>query len=115
MTFTIPIRTVSEANAHEHWRNRQKRAKAQRAATYLTVFKSELKRHPEVTITLTRISPGTLDDDNLPSSMKHIRDELAAMMDLPNDRHPSVTWKYDQAKGKPREYAVRVEVTPRGT
>lgn len=65
---------------------------------------------------MTRIAPRKLDDDNLPVSMKWIRDEIANML-IPGkalgqaDSDHGIKWTYAQEKGKPKEYAVRIDVT----
>ena len=111
-TFTLPLRVVSEANAHEHWRVRQKRAKAQRALVALVWAAQVLPRNrkPE-TVILTRRAPRTLDSDNLAVSFKHVRDEVAALCGF-DDRAPDVRWVYAQEKAK--TYGVRVEVVWQG-
>lgn len=57
-------------------------------------------------VRLTRVSPGTLDDDALPAALKHVRDGVADRLKV-DDASPLVRWEYAQAKG---EAAVRVEV-----
>lgn len=111
IVVTLPIRLVSEANAHEHWRTRQKRAKAQREAAYVAT-KSAIARavvRLPATVTITRIAPSMLDSDNAVGSAKHIRDGIADALGI-NDRDPAVTWVVRQERGAPRQYAVRVEV-----
>lgn len=62
------------------------------------------------TVTLTRIAPSNgLDSDNLLSSMKGCRDQVAAWLGV-DDRDPRVTWAYDQRRGKSKQYAVEVAV-----
>lgn len=122
---TIPIRTVSEANRHEHWRARQKRAKGQRDAAGLFVLSESqrvLRKHSTwllmphgatywpLEVTLTRIAPRALDDDNLASSQKHVRDGVADALGI-DDRDPRVTWSYAQERAK--GYAVRIEIRRR--
>lgn len=110
MTFLIPIRTVSEANAHEHWRARQRRAKAQRLAVHAVVGDLFYCVKLPCTVTLTRIAPRALDGDNLQGALKAVRDEIAAAIGV-DDGDPGYTWRYAQKRGKPREYAVRVEIS----
>jgi hypothetical protein len=58
----------------------------------------------------TRVAPGNgLDSDNLPVSMKHVRDGIADAMGV-DDRDERVTWEYAQERGKPGEYKVKVDV-----
>lgn len=119
IALTIPLRTVSEANraSSEHWRVRHKRAKSQRetARAFTLIQVGHLgtiyRKWPAVTltVTLTRISPRVLDDDNLASSQKHVRDGVADALGI-DDRDPRVTWDYAQEKGKPGFYGVRIEI-----
>ena len=37
ISITLPLQTVSEANVHQHWRQRQKRAKFQRGISALAL------------------------------------------------------------------------------
>ena len=61
-------------------------------------------------VTLTRIAPRALDDDNLRGALKACRDGVADWLAI-DDRDPRVRWEYAQRKGKPGQYAVAVEVT----
>ncbi len=113
VSLTLPIRLVSEANAHEHWRNRQKRAKAQRTSAWAHV-RSQLA-YPNVValpavVEITRIAPRALDSDNAVGSAKHIRDGIAEALGL-DDRDPRVTWVVHQERGAPRYYGVRIEIS----
>ena len=124
----LPLHLVSEANAHEHWRVRQRRAKAQRAAVSLSMsaeirartsggllYGAKLLQHPRellpCVVTITRIAPRSLDDDNLVGSAKHVRDGVADALGI-DDRSPLVQWRYAQRRGKPREFAVEITLEP---
>jgi hypothetical protein len=48
-------------------------------------------------VRITRISSGTLDDDNLRRAMKHVRDTIAAALGV-DDGSPRVAWDYRQEK-----------------
>jgi len=107
----IPVKTVSEANNHAHWRYRARRARAQRHTTRLALS-SHLARAAVAlpcVVSLTRLSTRTLDDDNLRGSLKHVRDEVAAWLGV-NDADPVVQYKYGQAVCKRGSEGVRVEV-----
>lgn len=107
--FTLPLRVVSEANAHEHWRVRQKRAKAQRhAVAWAWVAAGLPEGRKPVTVRLVRLAPRTLDSDNLAGAFKAVRDEVAYLCGF-DDRDPSVRWEYVQERAK--EYGVRCEIT----
>lgn len=117
----IPIKTVSEANLQGHWSKRHKRAKTQkRWVKYVlgNAIKNEspefLKMRP-LTITLIRIAPRKLDGDNLQTSLKACRDQVADILNpglMPGraDDDPAITWEYDQRKGIAKEYAVEVSI-----
>lgn len=108
--LVIPLRTVSESNAHEHWRKRQKRAKDQRGTTWL-VCQSKLKK-PSLpcTVTLTRIAPRQLDPSNLVGALKHVQDGVADWIGVDDKHDHIVKYEYAQERGKPNEYAIRIEV-----
>lgn len=69
-----------------------------------------------LTVELTRVSFGKLDDDGLRLSMKGIRDEIAWQLGLKNDRDPLVKWDYDspgQEHGKAKYHAVKIRIRAR--
>lgn len=79
-----------------------------------------------VIVTFTRIAPRPLDDDNLSNAFKHVRDEVACWLGLPqrrqslgqkwgvaDDRDPRVIWMYDQMRRGAGEYAVEIRVEAR--
>jgi hypothetical protein len=107
VTANLDIATVSEANAHEHWRKRQKRAKQQRglAAMMLAPWKPKAP----CVVTMTRISSRLLDSDNIYGALKHVRDGVADALGI-NDRDPRVTWKCEQRKGARGQRAVQIEI-----
>lgn len=107
-TFTIPLRVVSEANAHTHWRVRQKRAKTQRAIVALVwAAQGHPRNRKPANVILTRLAPRRLDSDNAVGAMKHVRDEIALLCGF-DDRDESVRWQYAQERAK--GYAVRCEI-----
>ena len=109
MITTIPVRTYSLANQREHWSKRARRAKSERTQAFVETF--GIRKLLPLTVTLTRVAPRMLDDDNLRGSLKSIRDGIADRLGI-DDRDPRVKWKYAQRKGKPREYAVDIEAVP---
>ena len=110
ISFSLPLRTFSTLNQREHWAKRAKRVKSERATAFmLTPNGLQLP----LVIRLVRIAPRPLDShDNLASSMKGVVDGIADRLGI-KDNDERVHWFYSQSKGKPREYAVKVEVTPR--
>lgn len=109
-TATIPLTLPSVANLREHWANRAKRTKAQRAAVSLLCGR-ELRRlsdpRAHYVITMTRVAPRSLDSDNLSSSLKAARDEVAKHLGFFNDSDSRLSWLYAQSKG---EAALEISV-----
>lgn len=110
--FAVPIRLESEANQREHWRKRAARVKSHRGAVAMIgrryVFDG-LLAHAPLMVTMTRVAPRVLDDDNATRSCKAVRDELAVLLGV-DDRDPRVKWLVAQARGGVREYAVRIHI-----
>ncbi|MDP1543175.1 MAG: hypothetical protein Q8L99_08500 [Polycyclovorans sp.] len=102
---TLPLRIQSAANLREHWAVRSKRVKSERLAALALSITLPLP----VVVTLTRIAPRPLDDDNMIGGFKALRDGIADRLGVA-DNDPRVKWTYGQERGK--RYAVRVEVTP---
>lgn len=103
--FTLPLRTVSLANQREHWRVRHKRSQEERM-----VAKSHCGEFTlPCTVTMTRIAPRFLDDDNIRGACKAVRDGIADRLGI-DDRDPRVAWRYEQRRGRPKEYAVHVRI-----
>ncbi len=104
----FPIRTVSEANQREKWRDRYKRTSHQRGIVMLILGYRRNLPLP-LRVVLTRLSPRSLDTDNLAISNKAIRDQVAEWLGV-NDRDPRVLWEYQQEKNK--DYSVRLQIFP---
>lgn len=128
IVWEIPLKTVSESNCSENRWDKSRRHRQQQF--FIRVLFNQETREISVpcTITMTRIGPRFLDDDNLPMSMKWIRDEIGASL-FPErvttykkkngayatnkghaDSDPRIKWKYMQEKG-PRQ-AIRIEFDP---
>lgn len=108
----LPLSTKSEANQHEHWRIRAKRASGHRLAVTLALGPyvrghAELLKGPLVVV-MTRISPRALDSDNLAGSTKHVRDAIADCFRV-DDKDPRIVWLVDQRRGKT---SLEIEVYP---
>jgi hypothetical protein len=109
ISFIVPVRTVSGLNVREHWRARAARVRKERETTAWAIATAS-RKPPAIpcTVTLTRVGPSNgLDDDNLPGSMKGVRDQIAVWLGI-DDRTKLVTWTYDQRRGK--GWAVEVTV-----
>lgn len=106
----LPIRIISEANMRQHWRKAAARKKEHRTTARVILQQHARPMHEgPVIITLTRIAPRRLDDDNLQSGMKSCRDGVADWLGI-DDGSPRLTWRYGQLKSKPGEYAAEVAV-----
>jgi hypothetical protein len=111
ITVELPIKTVSEVNKRCHWAVKAARVKAQRS----TVFMALRCKLPacftleRATVTLIRIAPRELDDDNLRSALKAVRDGVADALGI-NDRDKRVEWIYTQEKHNPKEYGIKVAI-----
>lgn len=116
ITFDIPVRTESinvsfGRNARWHVQTLKNQ---QKLATEFATTRTPGWKPPALpaTVTLTRIAPGELDDDNLRPALKTIRDSIAQAIGI-DDRDPRVTWAYGQQRGKRGVYRVRVSIEPR--
>jgi len=108
--FTIDGHLPSRANQRGHWRNWAKVWKAQRtlAGVSATLAFDNCAPKPPLIVTMTRISPRLLDDDNLAAAFKSVRDGIADALGI-DDRDPRITWKCEQAKGKPSRCEIAIE------
>jgi hypothetical protein len=111
--ITVPIKLVSLANARMHWRKRAALAKEQRRSTRL-VLRPDRVYGVDIpcVVTITRIAPRQLDDDNLAISGKHVRDEIAAWLGADDKPGSGIEWRYGQRKGEPGEYACEIRIEP---
>ncbi|KEZ78334.1 hypothetical protein [Salinisphaera hydrothermalis] len=103
--YRLPLRTTSKLNDRKHWAARHRQAKAERRAAYMATRRHDLP----CVVTLTRVSPGTLDGDNLQGAMKSIRDGVADRLGI-DDRDSRVEWRYAQRRGRPRQYGVVITI-----
>lgn len=124
------LKTVSEANSSDHYRVKAERHRLQKGKVKvamrtqlpkLSLFTrrrddSSCITHCKARVIVTRIAPRKLDcQDNLPASLKWVVDSIAE--ELTGDYRPGraddaewIKWEYRQEKGKPREYAVKIEI-----
>ena len=110
--LNIPMRLMSEANTHQHWRKKYERNKRQQKAIQLVW----LSKRPSITlpckVTLTRLGPRLLDFDNMVYAFKATRDKVSELL-IPGkaagqaDGDERITWDYKQEKGL---YGIRIEI-----
>jgi len=112
--MTIVLRTVSGMNAREHFGARATRVRRERRATSNAIdFFYAGRERPALpcSVTLTRVAPSNgLDDDNLVSSLKGVRDEIAAWFGV--DDRESTTLRFQYAQKRGQAFLVLVEFGP---
>ena len=89
-----------------HWRAAAKLSKTQKNMGYL-LGRALSKIAPKVVL-MTRVAPRDLDDDNLATAFKSIRDGLAAAWGVDDSPAGPVVWRYSQERG---DYAITVRVS----
>lgn len=113
--WLLPIKLISEANNTDHWTKKRTRNKHIEKIIWWKWNDSQQDIQLPCQIILTRIAPRELDYDNLIHAFKHIRDSIANIIH-PNlapgqaDSKKDISWDYKQEKGKPKEYAVMIEI-----
>ena len=109
ISVILPIKIVSEANLRQHWRKVAARTRQHRQTARLVLqqYARPMGDGEVFTITLTRVAPRTLDDDNLASGFKAARDGVADWLGI-DDGSPRIRWQYAQERGRAGEYAARV-------
>lgn len=108
MSVTIELRTKPEGNRREHWRRVLSRGKRQRRVVGMALLAHRPPKLPAV-VTLTRLSAGELDDDNLRSALKRVRDAVAEWCGCGDSPKDPITWGYGQDKAPRGQQAVRIE------
>ncbi len=103
------LRLASQSNAREHWTKTYKNKKTQHhiAALGMQGLNPIEYLGSELRVTLTRIGPRALDDDNLQGAFKFIRDAIAQCIwgGRMGQRDDLAEWRYEQRKGK---YGVEI-------
>jgi hypothetical protein len=104
-TFEAP--TKSEANERSFWGANNRKKRQDTALDGAIEAAGPLPDVGPWCVRFTRIAPKALDDDNLASAFKRLRDRLCLMLRI-DDRSPAVAFALRQEKGA--EMRVRVEV-----
>lgn len=105
-TKYLPIRLGSGLNGRGHWALHAPRIAEERKLAYLSTWPVRRIGLP-CDVTLTRIGPRRLDDDNVRGVFKAIRDGIADRLGI-KDNDPRVTWRYEQERDK--HYGIRITV-----
>jgi hypothetical protein len=109
MKLTFPIVTVSEANRRDGWQAKYRRKRKQQEDFTLLWRSAKQKVELPATVIFTRCSCRILDDDNLRSAFKAIRDSLAKEIGI-DDGSPLIKFDYRQEKIKKGEIYFTVEI-----
>ena len=105
----VPLKTASGMNAREHWRARTSRVKKEREAV-AWMLRTTTRPSIPCSVLLTRCAPSSgLDDDNLVSSLKSVRDEVAAWLGVNDRDRMTVRYQYAQTRAP---WGVRIEFGP---
>lgn len=103
MIVEIVLKTVSEANASEHWAKKHKRHRQQKNLVLWALYEHSVPKKLPVHITMTRIGGKKMDEDNLISAFKYIKDAIAEYF-IPGkaagraDDSSEMGWSYYQEK-----------------
>jgi predicted Fe-S protein YdhL (DUF1289 family) len=108
LVVVAPIHVISEANIRCHWRVKAKRVAAHRSLARV-FLNGHHKPDAPCAITLTRIAPRELDDDNLAAGCKGARDGVADWLGI-DDGDKRLSWAYAQRRGGKGEYALEVRI-----
>lgn len=108
LTLSVSCRCDSSLglNGRLHWAVRKRKTDTIRRVVRWAWLGQPAKPWLPCTVTLVRIGPRTMDDDNNAGALKAVRDEVAKLLGV-DDGDPRITWRYAQEVG---EWAVRVEV-----
>jgi len=124
LEFELPVKTISEANRRYNWgkgrfyhlhRHRKQREAARLA---MNVHRDRVPADRPLRITLVRVGPRRLDDDNLAGAMKHVRDGIADSLEIDDGDETQAVWSVAQEQGVQGEYSVLVRIeacTPAGS
>lgn len=111
MSIMLPIKTGGGLNDRLHWAERSRRVKRERGTACLLVRSNLNGCGLPCVVTLTRLSFGKLDTDNLQGATKGVRDGVADALGVA-DNHPDIEWRYAQEKCKRGAFGVRVQIEP---
>lgn len=109
----VKLTLVSEANNREFWKKKSDRSIKHKNGVKLVWLSKRPKVKVPCTVTLIRIGPKYLDDDNLAYAFKSIRDQVGSLI-LPHKalgqadgRGTGISWAYGQEIGP---YGIRIEI-----
>ena len=111
ITVELLVLTKNPLNNRESWRTVHRRGKEQKHTTWWQLraacFPNCNSASFPVLVTLTRLSPKTLDPDGLAASLKHVQDTVADYLNVDDGDTTRIRWRYLQEHAK-RMGVVRV-------
>jgi hypothetical protein len=114
ITLVMPLPNF--ANVRMHWRAKAKIVAEQRETVTRALMDAGMHRFsaPSAerpwTVTLVRASPQRMDDDGVVSSLKGVRDAIAAFVGVDDKHKHIVRYVYDDARGPRVMVDIYVEV-----
>lgn len=103
------LRTKGGMNSREHWSARAKRVRKERYAVW-QFTQACTRPEPPLRVTLTRVAPSSgVDDDNLASALKSVRDQIADWLGVDDKHRDIVRYEYEQRRGP---WAVEISWRP---
>lgn len=104
------LRTTNEQNGSHGspFAKNRRRDRVKKVAAFF--LKQNFKPQPLITVKLTRVGAGEMDDDGLRAALKSVRDGIASALRI-DDGSKLIRWEYDQRKCQRGEYAVEVEIS----
>jgi len=116
IVLSAPLKLDAHTNARGHWRTLKKRTDKEKQITTWLLSSRVLPDLP-VVVTFDRISPRDLDDDNLPSAFKYVRDTIAAHYKTHDGPNAPITWRYQQRRARQGEtsrygFTITIEAAP---
>lgn len=114
VTVTLPLRIESlNKTLRTHWAAKSRiRVRSDTWFSLRAAYKKSVPAILPCVVTLTRIAPRKIDDDNNVGGFKSVRDGVADWL-LVADNDPRVEWRYAQERGEPKQYACRIDIEPR--
>ena len=106
------LKTVSELNDRSHWGAKNRRKQDQQEQVAVAMLNALRGRRIELpcVVTMTRIGPKKMDNDNLAGAMKHCQDQIARQLGVDDGDESKVIFRHYQMPIGSRDYAVKVEI-----
>lgn len=114
--LSAPMKLDAHTNARGHWRTLKKKTDKEKQVTSWLLASRVLPDLP-VVVTFERIGPRDLDDDNLPSAFKYIRDTIAAHYGTHDGPSAPISWRYSQRRPHDKDFTrygftITIEAQP---